>query len=399
MSKKYLLISILLYLFLNSCSKQSLIKMTVKTPKVDYKKTNGFNSFSDFQKDAIYTVEIIKATYPKLYTKIPDFDEKSKQFIEKVSQTLSEKEFDIILKKFISILNDGHSNYSIDFNKYDKTKYGLYLYKEKENWIVGNVDKGIDSIVIGKKIISINDIPIKKIKQKINQFESGENEHWKYLQFSSHYYFPTYWEAIGVTPPNNKNLNVVVENPEGVSEFVVKEKEKIDWYKINVKKSKYRFLNKQNNGFYDTISKSQNFAYLQMNKCLDYVSVKSEIGNYTNFITKPIVLKLFIDKDVRKANFGEFLQSFFKRVQEQQIDNIIIDLSYNTGGDERLGKQLIWYLTEKEPVGFKESVVNSDYYKTQMKKDYKKYNALYKEKYQTNLPNGEVNITEKNCKN
>ena len=133
MSKKYLLISILLYLFLNSCSKQSLIKMTVKTPKVDYKKTNGFNSFSDFQKDAIYTVEIIKETYPKLYTKIPDFDEKSKQFIEKVSQTLSEKEFDIILKKFISILNDGHSNYSIDFNKYDKTKYGLYLYKEKEN--------------------------------------------------------------------------------------------------------------------------------------------------------------------------------------------------------------------------------------------------------------------------
>jgi hypothetical protein len=30
--------------------------------------------------------------------------------------------------------------------------------------------------------------------------------------------------------------------------------------------------------------KSQNFAYLQMNKALDYVSIKSEIGNYTNFI-------------------------------------------------------------------------------------------------------------------
>jgi hypothetical protein len=33
------------------------------------------------------------------------------------------------------------------------------------------------------------------------------------------------------------------------------------------------------------------------------------------------------------------------------ITNLIIDLSYNTGGDERLGKQLIWY-NRKEPKGF-----------------------------------------------
>jgi hypothetical protein len=38
------------------------------------------------------------------------------------------------------------------------------------------------------------------------------------------------------------------------------------------------------------------FAYLQMNKALDYVSIKSEIGNYTNFITKPIALNLFVSK-------------------------------------------------------------------------------------------------------
>ena len=39
--------------------------------------------------------------------------------------------------------------------------------------------------------------------------------------------------------------------------------------------------------------------------------------------------------------------------------------------------------------------MNAQYVQASCKKDYKKYNALYKEKYQTNLPNGEVNITEK----
>jgi hypothetical protein len=48
----------------------------------------------------------------------------------------------------------------------------------------------------------------------------------------------------------------------------------------------------------------------------------------------------------------------------------------------------------KEPKGFTEYLNNSDYFKTQIKQDYKKYNALYKEKYLTDLPKGEVNSTK-----
>jgi hypothetical protein len=35
-------------------------------------------------KDAIYTVALIKETYPRLYDKIPDFDEQSTKFIQKI---------------------------------------------------------------------------------------------------------------------------------------------------------------------------------------------------------------------------------------------------------------------------------------------------------------------------
>jgi uncharacterized pyridoxamine 5'-phosphate oxidase family protein len=80
------------------------------------------------------------------------------------------------------------------------------------------------------------------------------------------------------------------------SKFTLHDKVNRKGYDVKTKKSKFRFAFKQNNGFYDTISKNQNFAYLQMNKALDYVSIKSEIGNYTNFITKPIALNLFVSK-------------------------------------------------------------------------------------------------------
>jgi hypothetical protein len=59
MNRKFILVTASLYLLLISCSQQSLIRMTVKTPKVDYKRQLDL-TFSDFHKDAIYTVEIIK---------------------------------------------------------------------------------------------------------------------------------------------------------------------------------------------------------------------------------------------------------------------------------------------------------------------------------------------------
>lgn len=395
MNRKTILIVVILGFLLTSCSQKSLMKLITKTPKVNYKNIPNFNSLSKYQKDAIYTVEIIKEAYPRLYEKEPKFNKIASNFISKVAEIKSEKYFDIELKKFISTLNDGHSYYNIDFSKYDKTKYGLYLFKEKENWIIGNVDKEIDSIVIGKKIVSINNIPIKEIEERIISFESGENKYWKFKQFLYHYKFPTYWEALKIISPQNTDLNFVVENQEGTSNFTLKSKEKREGYKLETKKTKYPFRYKQNNGFFDTISKSKNFAYMQMNTSLDYVSIKSEINNYTNFITRPIALS-FLKKDTKDArNFGEFLQSFFKKIQEDNIENLIIDLSYNTGGDERTGKQLIWYLTEKQPKRFTEYLNNSEYFKVQIKEDYKKYNGLYKSKFHTDLPKGEVNITKK----
>jgi hypothetical protein len=149
MNRKFILVTASLYLLLISCSQQSLIRMTVKTPKVDYKRQLDL-TLSDFHKDAIYT-EIIKNTYPRLYDKVPDFDEQSKRFIQNSSLVGTEKKFDIVLKKFMAILNDGHSNYVIDFNKYDKTRYGIFLYKERDSWVIGNIDKEIDSTVIGLK--------------------------------------------------------------------------------------------------------------------------------------------------------------------------------------------------------------------------------------------------------
>jgi hypothetical protein len=78
------------------------------------------------------------------------------------------------------------------------------------------------------------------------------------LQFLSKFAFFLHWEATGCQH-QNKKLNFVVENKEGVSTFTLRRqrKEKIKVQRKDTK-PKFRFTHKQNNGFYDTISKSQN---------------------------------------------------------------------------------------------------------------------------------------------
>ena len=358
MNRNPVLFILVFGIFLSSCSQKGLMKLITKTPKVDYPKASNFKSFSKYQKDAIYATEIIKEAYPRLYEKVPEFDKLSFEFIRKAAETTDEKYFDIEVKKFISNLNDGHSDYSIDFSKYDNTRYPLFIFKEKENWIIGNVDMEIDSVVIGKRIISINNIPIREVEDKILKFESGENKYWKFREFLGHYNYPSYWEALNITSPKNRELKFEIENKEGISSFILNDQEKRKGYNVETKKAKYPFRFKQNSGFYDTISNNSNFAYLQMNTSLDYVSIKSEINNYTNFFTRPLALSFLKRMTKNARDFGKYLELFFKKVHEENIENLIIDLSYNTGGDERTGKQLIWYLTSQNPNGFKEFINN-----------------------------------------
>jgi len=69
-------------------------------------------------------------------------------------------------------------------------------------------------------------------------------------------------------------------------------------------------------------------------------------------------------------------------------------LRYNSGGDERLGKQLIWYLTERTDInGFTEYGHNSKFYRQSMDKDYKEENEIYIQKYGETLPEGEYNVS------
>lgn len=378
---------------MTSCSQKTLLNtFFTNTVELDYEKPSDYNQFNKYEKDALYLVELIRQSYPRLSTKIEDYDAASTAFMNSVASVEDLAEFDIQVRKFMALLKDGHSNYPIETK--EEGRFNLLLFADKKEWVIRTIDRSLDSLVIGSTLVSINEKPMETVKELINKFECGENEYWSLRNFYGQIRSPKYLEAVGIIK-KGEDLRLAISKNGVEGQVTLKRTLSKDLYKTKRATCRYPFTEMQNDGFFTKIDTAQDYAYLQMNTCLDYVSIKSEIGNYVNPLLKPIALKFMKNQKKNALDFGLVLQELFQEIEEKSVENLIIDLRYNTGGDERLGKQLIWYLTENQNIkGFTIYGHNSKYYRATMKEDYREFNGVYKKKYQKDMPEGEINETK-----
>ena len=375
-----------------------MLSLMSKTPKIEYSKPDNYSGFNDYQKDACYLVELIKQSYPRLNTKIPqdDFLTLSNNLIQNVGSVTNPFEFEVLLQKYIANLKDGHSSVSsISLSlMQDENYFSWYLFKEKDDWFIYLIDKSLQSSIVGSKVIAINDFSMDEVMEKVGNFESGENHYYQTSTFETRVMHPKYWVALGLSE-TEKEIHFSIEQNGEIKKYQLTSKPVFDCHENMRPERKYPFSKKQNEGFSYEIGEDDNFAYLQMNTSLDYITYKSELKNYTNFFFRPFA-KMYLKKDTKDArNFGLVLQSLFEQIHQKEIDNLIIDLRHNNGGDERLGKQLIWYLTEEVDInGFTDYIHISDFFKKTAKVDYETYNNLYQTKYNKSIPKGEINLTE-----
>lgn len=394
---QFIITAIMVLLLFSSCSQSRMLTLMATTPDLVYDKsqTKGLNNY---QKDAIYLIETIKQAYPRLGDKLSaeTLEKEKNLLLQDLSRIDNNLDFEIRLQKFIALLKDGHSKVTVDYPTSEPGEYPVAFFKEKDRWVLANINRMVaDSSAIGCQVISVNGIAMEEIEFRAGKLENGENEFWTNLLLSSHQRLPSYWKALEVTAGNDYKLDVVIIKEGEEKLFTVYPDSKARGYQLPFKPGATPFTKQQNEGFYYKTDKEGNYAYLQMNTCLDYVSVKSEIASYTHLFIRPFALAYLKKQKKDARNFGLTLQSLFKEINEKEIDNLIIDLRNNTGGDERTGKQLLWYLDGTEDIkGFTTYINVSDYFRQTVKQDYKKYNRKYREKQGVPMPNREVNLND-----
>lgn len=286
-----------------ACSNETEIKPTYNPALGSISATNAIS-------DIEYLFKRLETVHynPYLHVSKENISNEIKSLENKwnVKDTLRNAEFIIETMKLLSKVEDGHTKmvwYSTELlSQRDSINYfPLGIKYEKDKGLLINDTSFIK--YQGNKVLSINGLDAQELYLEALACLSGNFEYKN--EIASNLFFPVFLYLKDLNPPYSLTLesNQKIEiNKSMTASFM-------DLYsRLQPSTSNYEFnINEQNN-----------IGILSYNSCTDYEAFKL------------------------------FLAETFKKIEQQKIKDLIIDIRYNSGGDSALNDLLLAYITSQK---------------------------------------------------
>lgn len=293
-----------------------------------------------------------------------DFEERKQKFQQKFSKTRSEIEYYRLLKKYIlpvqenhlSVRGFGKKSKILEEVKDGKRKF-LPLYisvlNDSTAHIVSNLSQD-STIQIPSQLMSINGVSFANLRDSIHQYLMQDKGAPNFKDFYLEKDFETHYHLL---VDSTSTFRVIWQD--SLSVFQESELQGISRKKYNdslIKQAKHRFGVKE---------------FLPSYKTSYYPEIQTGYLDINTFSKK---------SDEYKGKLIEFrpiVKRFFRTIQENQFQNVIIDLRGNTGGRVNRVKYLLSYLidekqhlyTKQYKASFSKAIKLEENYSKRQKKD------------------------------
>ncbi len=375
------------------CSCSSLVmNQGLKSYKSEVAKTEEYKKANGFQQDLLYLNDLCENSFPEIDSVFPH--QLRESVVDSLMNLLSENEinkeiFIVYARYYLSHFDNEHTRI------HGGSGIGLYPYILKstgEDWYLWDINKEYDSLLIGKKVIEINNESIDRFEKKLFHYVCAENDISKRNKLKS-INRPSLLKQYDLIEQTDSIL-LSFENGDRTWVKSIYEAKDIHFH-LGKKRSKPNVVTEKVDYNYNmTFYPDENFAYLQYNKCYDKIDLFEELENYV----KPWVIpfaKLYVKRLIKKKKvpkndlgfkldydrlvFKDYLKLMFDSLQTQNLDNLVIDLRNNAGGSHLLCLQLLYYLTDREDLkGFSVKYHMSDFNRQIYKSDFNKFVEFYR---------------------
>ncbi len=331
-----LLLLSVLSLFI-SCSQSFIFTTLAKNYSHPIQKNNDYKSLTEYHQDFLFLIEMLKEAHPNIFEHISEqeFEIEKNQIIERLGNQTEDIEFHLLLSKFLANFKDGHT-YLLDspFN-YSKKIYPVRIDWNGEGYYISNIDRALDSTIIGAKVIAVNDRPIEEVAKQLREYQPADNEFSQNWLTANYLMLPEYLKYTGVSD-NIDSLKLTVYNAKTAEKnlsIMKKKKKDIKYYKLPSRKNEFiKFLKKP---FYYQVIPQHNFAYFRFGSFLDKTAMIDGLKSYAKWYIRPFV-RLYINHYCRKKGierFDDFLKRMFTDLINNKVEYLIIDIRGNVGGD------------------------------------------------------------------
>ncbi|MDR2651423.1 MAG: hypothetical protein LBC68_03790 [Prevotellaceae bacterium] len=241
-----------------------------------------------------------------------DFAKELSAIKSKINSNADIFDFYLLINSLVVKLNDGHTSISFPHNDLEQSNGLLFPFPIKINpgdssvTITNDYTKSGNSIPVNSEVLSINGIQIKEIVGRMTQQVSGEQTFYRIDRLT--YLFTPLLYAL---------------------------------YKSEEFEVEYR----HNESIYN--NRIQGISYYERYERRSQAADRETIRPYSLQVDSMnsfaiIDFRQFVDLE----NFTKFLDSTFTCLKNQKINNLIIDVRNNGGGNSRLGDELFQYISK-----------------------------------------------------
>lgn len=393
----------LLAITANSCG-IFLKNAGMKNYSLEEEINNG--AFNDYQYDFVYLTQLLEQGFPNIDSVFPlkEREEQKKQIITALSaNNINNKEFILHTRKYLSNFHNQHT--TLYLKSEPENIYPFLIHISYDKWYLFNINKGQDSLHIGKEIEKINGIGINEIEKRLFDYTFAENKinqqyELRHLQFSNR---PSYLKAIDVIKDPTEKIKITFSDSSLLLLETTKKYKEIKWHEVNG--SRNEITKWRNKTYLYKLYPNQDFGYLQFNTCHDKIDILESMESYVKPWLEPIARR-YVKRQFKKETpskqlapyynteypiFKDFVWELIDSLNNNNIQNLIIDLRNNPGGNLSLGIQLMYFLTDQTNLkGFTEYI-----YTSPISKNY--FESIYKDlgdNYSDDIPDGQLVLTE-----
>lgn len=394
----FLFLSSLLFSSCGIFLQKTGVKSFSPNEKISQKRLNRY------QYDFLYLSKLVDEGFPKLDSIFPKKERQKQidQTLKTLEGTDNKTDFVIQARKYLSYLKNQHTTITLRSELKEVFPYVVYI--SQGDWYLLNISKQYDSLQIGKKIVEINGLPTSEVEQLLIDFTFAENkinQQFDVLDLGL-YNNPHYLKQIGVIKQKFESLKLKFGDSTKLELSLISTDKEIKVYNVLVKSNpitRYR-----NETYRFQLYKEENFGYLQFNRAHDKIDILDGLESYVKPWLQPIA-RAYVKKQFKKEKpskaiasfynpkhpiFNEFVWALVDSLNDAKVENLIVDLRHNPGGNTNLGIQLMYFLTDKDTLkNFSEYVFTSAIYKTYFREEYQ---GLMK-KYPKGIPQRDLLLT------
>jgi hypothetical protein len=267
-----------------------------------------------FQEDFDYFQKTLRESHPDIYTNLPEpeFNHQVNLMLKELATETDTLHFLAKLKQFSHLLGDGHTGPF--YYKEETLFYPIIVCWFEEGWYISYISKEFAEYV-GSKIVSINGKEADEFMSILMTLCKGENIYWFRETVSDVLRYSSNLKLLDLAA-EDKALHLVVEKVEEKKELILKEVERCNYINVPFK----GITQYQNVPYWGKALPSDDIYYLQFNKFRDTTSDNPEEEFY---------------------NWKSFLIQSFNCIDSLKINNLVIDLRNNSGGNSKMGDILL----------------------------------------------------------